>query len=168
MSADENMQRVAKHLQLTAVRTAVEERDAFARSAYNRYYYGIFLRIREMLKQMNPDWSSLAHAAYPQVLSGQVERTFKSELKKARKRNDSELVQSIEQAGRSIAELCKILTKANLARVVADYEPEKTVEFENADRFSLNMVDITEAHGWSARVALHCRLVLGAWRQLNV
>ncbi|WP_306258659.1 hypothetical protein [Pararhizobium sp. IMCC21322] len=168
MAVSEDMHRVAHHLQQRAVAVSPKERDSFARSAYNRYYYSVFLQAREMMREINPAWSSLPHADYPKTLSGKIRKDFINERKKAVKREDGELVKVIDHACRSIAELKKIIVAANATRVVADYEPEEGVEFLAEGRFSLRSIDVTDAHAWTTKVETHCRTVSRAWKQLNV
>lgn len=162
------MQMVAHHLQTKAIGAAEAERDAFARSAYNRYYYSVFLRCRAMMREMNAEWSSLPHASYPEVLNGQIDRFFNNELKRARKQGDAPMQKEIEGARRAVKALAKIIVSANGGRVIADYEPDQAVNFISADRFSLNSIDITEAHAWAAKVNTLCNTIAMTWRKFNV
>jgi len=167
MAISEDMHRVAHHLQQKAVAAAVNERDSYARSCYNRYYYSVYLECRQMLSGMDSSWASLSHAGYPALLGGKIKRNFQAERKKAFKNHDSDLVNIIDKANRSIAELQKIIIKANTTRVVADYEPDEKVDFVGADRFSLRSINVTEAHGWTNSVRTHCKTISSAWRQSN-
>ena len=167
MIKTENMRLVAHHLQQQAMAADVEHRDAFARSAYNRYYYSVFLQSRDMMRQLDSSWSTIAHATYPQLLNGKIKTAFKAERKRALKNDDRELIKSIDQACRSIAELRKIIIKANQTRVVADYKPEEGVVFSSAERFSLRSIDVTEAHGWSSQAGTLCQTILKSWKQFN-
>lgn len=167
MAISEDMHRVAHHLQKKAVAAAANERDSYARSCYNRYYYSVFLQCREMLSGMDSNWSKNSHASYPELLGGKVKKAFKAERVRATKNGDRELVNLIDKACRSIAELQKIIVSANSTRVVADYEPEEKVDFVAADRFSLRSIDVTEAHGWTISVQTHCKTISNAWRQSN-
>jgi hypothetical protein len=168
MSKEESMQRVAYHLQTTAIGASVAERDAFARSAYNRYYYSVFLRCRKMMGEMNTQWSSLPHASYPEVLNGQIDKFFNNELKRARKQDDVQMQKEIESTRRAVKALAKIITNANAGRVVADYQPDQPVNFTSADRFSLNSIEVTEAHAWAAQVNTLCNTVATTWKKINV
>jgi len=89
------------------------------------------------------------------------------ERTRAVKTGDAELVRSIDQALRSIAELRKIIMVANTTRVVADYQPEEGVDFITADRFSLRSIDVTEAHAWTVKVGTLCQTILRTWKQFN-
>ena len=159
---------VGHHLQTEAVaRSQSDERDLFARSAYNRYYYASFLAARSALGQMSPDWRRLAHKTYPEVLRGQVLREFKRERTKANKSADYELERQLRVAVEATNALATLLEKAYATRVAADYGTDP-VSFGQSARFSLNSVDITEAHSWSAQVSGYAGVVLGAWKQFNV
>lgn len=82
------MQEVAHYLQMKAHATTGPERDLFARSAYNRYYYACFLEMRSAVTEMRPEWARSPHKSYPELLSGSVTKTLKTERKKAQRIED--------------------------------------------------------------------------------
>ena len=47
------MHTVGHHLEKKAVSAGIHSKDAYARSALNRYYCGTFLTIREMLASLD-------------------------------------------------------------------------------------------------------------------
>ena len=161
------MQEVAHHLQKEAHGMTGVERDAFARSAYNRYYYACYLDIRDAFTQMSESWGRAAHKSFPKILRQSITNNLKSGRKTAYRVGDAELERMILQALRACAELASIIEKANGARIVADYNPEIRVGFEGNARFSLNGVQITEAHKWHGRVRVLTSQMLSAWRQVN-
>ena len=161
------MQQVAHHLQVQAHGLFGPERDAFARSAYNRYYYGCFLSLRATFAVMNPQWAKNPHKSYPELLNGTISRKLKQERTLASKRDDADLVRIIDTALRAIPELSKIMTEANAARVVADYEPSIPVDFAGGARFSLNQIDIGRAHEWHRKIEILTVHLQSAWRQIN-
>ena len=161
------MQQVAHHLQIHAHGLVGPERDAFARSAYNRYYYGCFLSLRATFVEMNPQWAKNPHKSYPELLNGTISRKLKQERTNASKRGDADLVRIIDTALRAIPEISKIITEANAARVVADYEPSIAVDFTGGARFSLNYIDIGRAHEWHRKIEILSVSLQNAWRQLN-
>ena len=167
MSNDLQMHTVAHHLQTIAAKKPTEERDAYARSAYNRYYYAVFLTTRTMFREMDSTWSSMPHASYPEALSGKIFRKFKTERGRASRSGDKAMISEIDRALRSIKELEKIMIASNSTRKVADYEPEELVNFEST-RFSLRDIDITEAHQWPAKTSALCKYILSAWRHMHV
>ncbi len=163
------MQEVAHHLQIHAHThgLAGAGKDAFARSAYNRYYYGCFLALRTTLAEMDPKWAKIAHKSYPDVLSGAIANSLKGELKRSRKNGDMELEKLLESALRSTQELSKIMMEANAVRIVADYKPSIAVDFTNGKRFSLNEIEIDRAHRWHGRISALTGSLRSAWRQVN-
>lgn len=161
------MQQVAHHLQIQAHGLVGPERDAFARSAYNRYYYGCFLSLRTTFAEMNPQWTKNPHKSYPELLNGAISRKLKQERTRASKSGDTDLVRIIDAALRGIPEISKIMTEANAARVVADYEPSIAVDFTGGARFSLNQIDIGRAHEWHRRIEILAANLRSAWMQIN-
>ena len=166
MNIGSHMHVVGHHLQMEAIGAPVDDRDAFARSAFNRYYYSAFLTIRAMLRSLDPAWSSLSHASYPEVLRGKVLKSFRESKKRAKKNDDGALVRKIERAERSIYELAKIMTTAYGVRVVADYEPEEQVSFDGNPRFALRAVGISDAHDWENNARLLCRSIESVWNEI--
>jgi len=162
------MHEVGHYLQLEAVKKTGIERDQFARSAYNRYYYAAFLDVRSMLAQLDPRWGKAPHKSYPELLNGSISRTFKKERRKATKHDDLELLQKLDAGNRATVALASLMALAYATRVVADYEPLEHVDFTSAQRFSLRNVEITEAHDWEDKVRLWTRAIKEAWRQFNV
>ena len=161
------MQEVGHHLQVQANTLANTLRDAFARSAYNRYYYGCFLLLRSELEQMNSKWRSARHKDYPTILKNSIKKELTKEQKKARRRNDHDLVNKIIRAKHALAEIAELMTQAYAVRIVADYEPQVEVKFISADRFSLIEIDITTAHNWQPKVKTLMKSLRTAWSQIN-
>ncbi len=64
------MHEVGHHLQKIAISKTDQNRDVFARSAFNRYYYGAYLNVRELLSSLNPEWSRPRHRHIPYILTG--------------------------------------------------------------------------------------------------
>lgn len=162
------MHSVAHHLQKVAMGGEISEPDTFARSAYNRYYYAVFLLVREMLKDLDSNWSKVAHKSYPEILKGQISKSYKSAMKRALKNGDNALVPHLDTASRSALALASLMEKANGVRVVADYEPSELVNFDSSQRFSLKGIEITEAHSWINQVNVWIDDIKRAWVQINV
>lgn len=77
------METVGFELRKLAIsRRGCEEKDLFARSAFNRFYYSAFLKTRSTLKILNPSWGKSKHANLPELLEGKVISLVKAELKK--------------------------------------------------------------------------------------
>lgn len=163
------MHLVAHHLQLEAVkRTEISEQNLYARSAFNRYYYDLFLMVREMLIELqDAKWSSLTHSSYPGVLD-KIAKDFIKEKNRARKNGDFLLVAIVSQAISASKEISKLMEKAYAVRVVADYDPTEFVNFTSATRFSLKNIEITDAHEWRNAVQLWIEDIKKAWQQIYV
>lgn len=167
MAFEHDIHAVGHHLQNFAHNFAGEERDAYARSAFNRYYYSIFLKTRDLFISLDPTWSRKPHADYPVTLRASVRKQLKKGWTRAQKSGDIKLMRDIETALKAIEALSSLLEKAYAIRVVADYEPEQVVEFNGENRFSLKEVEITSAHGWRARCNTFCTEIRNAWVQAN-
>ncbi len=167
MSRGINIHAVGHHLQVKAMSAGPDDRDAFARSAFNRYYYSAFLNTRALLGSLDPAWSSHRHANYPKLLKGRIRRELNSRREKARKNEDDILVNRIDRAKREINELAKIMTEAYAVRVVADYELEEPVSFDEGPRFSLRSVDISDAHQWENATRILCGSVGKLWNEIH-
>lgn len=153
---------------MEAIKPHFGERDAFARSAFNRYYYSAFLNIREMLGALDSSWSSLPHKSYPEVLQGQVKKKFNRARSRASRNDDTVLVDRIDTAKRALDELAKMMSTAYGIRVVADYEPNEAVDFNARPRFALRSVDISDAHDWENNTRLLCQSVENTWNEIHV
>lgn len=162
------MHEVGHHLQIEALKRSDRERDIFARSAYNRYYYSLFLMSREMLISLYPEKDALPHKSYPGILTGQLVKLLKSEKKKAVKNEDYRLINAIESAISAANNFANLIESAYAVRVVADYKPDIKVNFSGEDRFDLQGMQITSAHNWLDRAKLWKDSILYAWKQIHV
>ena len=161
------MQEVGHHLQIHANTLANSLKDVFARSAYNRYYYGCFLLLRSELEQMNSKWRSTNHKDYPVILNRLIKKELTREQERALRRNDHDLVNKIKKAKYALNEMADLMTQAYAVRIVADYKPEVPVDFKNAERFSLFTIDITTAHNWQSRMRTMIKSLRIAWSHIN-
>lgn len=164
------MQNVARHLQVEAVKLAPKSAasaDAFARSAYNRYYYATFLCVRDTLVQIDNRYrNSLNHKDVPALLRNTIQKRIKTIQKKADKLGDSSLVKECRQAGSQNLSFALVLEKAYATRVVADYNPDTAVDFRSV-RFTLSGVEVTDAHDWLEKANLWSSIVQNIIRQEN-
>jgi hypothetical protein len=158
---------VGHHLQIEAIRRHdVRERDLFARSAFNRYYYASFLLIRDAFGEMEPSWQTMPHKSYPTTLRGKVTQTLKRGRSQAMKLGDYQLEEQLRTSSAAAAELAKLLERAYGTRVAADYD-DTPVIFATGQRFSLNSITITEAHEWSQKVQTLASTIKSGWRQIH-
>jgi len=162
------MQLVAHHLQVEAIRIApAAEADAFARSAFNRYYYATFLCVRDALVEIDAKYEdSLKHKEIPGMLRGSIHKRIGKIMKKASKLDDTRLVAECRQASSQNLSFAEVLSKAYAIRVVADYNPHTQVKF-NPPRFELSGVSVNEAHSWAQLASVWSAAVLRVIRQEN-
>lgn len=144
--------------------------DAFARSAFNRYYYAAFLTTREMLRTLNTNWTRTPHAAIPELLNGQVFARIKMETSRQWKSGELTRKKSIQmktEAKQAAAKLADLLRIANHIRVVADYLPEEELLWDG-DTFKLSGQTISAASRWSRYASMHAGILLKVWRNLGL
>ena len=166
MRPSEKMHAVGHHLQMQAVSQGCSDahRDAFARTAFNRYYYSAYLAARDLLNAIDPDkWRTISHKNVPEVMLGEVSKGLKRRLSRARRLGDSTAQSELRQALRASQQLAEILTNGYASRVAADYNPDILVVFEKEIRFSLSSVNISSAHEWEQSVRTLSRSVHKAW-----
>ena len=162
------METVAQLLQAQALIRAIHlERDQFARSSFNRYYYAAFLRVRDGLAMMSPGWDEMAHAAMPELLRGGITTTLKKGLVQAKRNQDRDLVSICSFALEAASELADLLDQGRMTRVTADYRPDQSVDFSTVPDFSLNAVTVKMARSWRQRADLHMKTIEKAWRQIG-
>ena len=168
MNVGSDFHGVGHHLQVKAQAVSANQRDAYARSAYNRYYYGAFLNVRRFLSEIDTSWSGLPHKSYPEILRGKVTRKFKDQRRRAYKVGDGKLVGRIDGVLRGLYEMADILEVAYGIRVVADYYDNERVEFSANDRFKLRSVSINDAHGWAEKTGILCQSAMNVWSTVDV
>lgn len=163
------MENVANHLRLEVFKQHPnEDKDCFGRTAFNRYYYSIFLEIKKTLSSLNPDWDILGHAQVPDLLRGKVKKTFSKGMSRALKLNDNDTVIKCKQAISALEDLAKLVELGRSVRVVADYHPETAIDFSKSGTFSLNAVTVDDAKAWPYKVRCWLNVVKLTWRQVNV
>jgi uncharacterized protein (UPF0332 family) len=159
---------VGHHLQLEAARrTTPRERDVFGRSAYNRYYYGVFLCVREMLLTFNPDWVRTPHGSYPDLLEGQVRKSISQGRTRAQKAGDRELEKQCYTALSAARNLSTLFRSSIAIRIIADYSPDIAVSFQHGNNFYLNGVSVEDAYRWQQKAEAFVSTITSAWRQFN-
>jgi hypothetical protein len=161
------LQEVAHHLQKHAKVCPEAERDAFARSAYNRYYYAGYLKLRAAFTEMDESWARTAHKSYPDTLRGDITRRLKRAYGRADKIGDNETTKKITAAQRAIPALCRLIEAAYSVRVVADYNPDVRVVFGDANSFSLNSIDVSTAFKWQSDIETLSGVIIDAWKHID-
>ena len=147
------------------------QREAFARSAYNRYYYGVYFNIRCLFrileKSFKKSWADSGHASYSDILKNKIINLLKKEKNKANKFGDYNLEKKISTAIASCYELFEILNSARASREIADYRPKIRVEFLNSGGFSINEITDDKAFEWNEKAISCCKIIFEAWRDTN-
>lgn len=160
------MHSVGHHLQKEAMSRGGD--DLFARSAFNRYYYNLFLSVKVVISDFDSSYSELGHKDYPNILSGTMVREFKKIGTRARKLGDFDLHADTQKAVHAAKELAAQMTEANAVRIVADYYPDTKINFiEPGIRYSLNNYSITKAHRWGETSNIHIKTINTVLQQAN-
>ncbi len=137
--------------------------DVFARSSFNRYYYTLFLIVRETVLEINPRWDA-AHSGVPDLLEGNIYRQLHNYRASSAKRQDAQTVEICSRGLSALRALAELMRGAYAVRVLADYNPQIRVVVEANARFALGPINITVAHGWPERGRTLTRQVQRAWR----
>jgi len=146
------------------------EIDQYGRSAFNRYYYAVYLVVRRTLMNINPSWAQSPHKNIPDILTGPMyahARDTALRLERAgqlSQQKKSNLIRSIKI---NAEELSKVLQTANEARVLADYSPEETVR-RVANNLELNRYTIASAQAWPERAERNAGQLAAKWRELGL
>lgn len=142
----------------------------FGRSAFNRYYYSVYLSVRKMVNTGHPEIKQLKHSDLPDILVGKVYEKIKQETTKLKKRN----VLSDGQAGRlersskqALNELASILREGYHVRVVADYKPDVIAVICDG-HVVLDEKTSDAACQWGRRAERSIGVVRSVWRQLGI
>lgn len=104
-------------------------------------------------------------------LSGSSSRKDSKKIKvfrqKAIKIGDAEAVKACNEGISALKDLSELMKTAYATRVAADYHPEILIKNKAGDRFTLNAVGITEAHGWPDKSRLWGSVIERAWRMAD-
>lgn len=168
------MRSVGDFLKKSSSERSDDEKDAFARSAYNRYYYAAFLAVRPLILEQKGDTFEVKHKQIPEILKGEITREIKRYKKdiqrfgysKETSREISLCDASIKFA-KSLAELMEI---AYQVRVTADYNPEKKVSIQQKlgnTEFFLDNVSSTIASEWENTASGHVKNIISIIRKLK-
>lgn len=164
------LSQVADHLTACAKGRSGDEADAYGRSAFNRYYYAIFLTTRDLLVQINRSWLRTSHANVPTVLEQDLLKLVRKTVRNLEK---SEILfhgrgQSlINQASSATSEIASTLRLAYKVRVSADYIPEDRVIFEPTG-FRLATHTNVEANKWLPYVESRKGILLRILKELSL
>jgi hypothetical protein len=164
------MIQVADYLSREAKKSGQTDPDAFARTAFNRYYYAAFLSIREFLNTIDPAWIKSGHKNIPDVLTITLMKKIKKSADIQLRNNlinDRSKQKIIHQANTSTSDIANILKSAYEVRVVADYYPEKRVSFTR-DNFILEKHSQREAENWKSKIDYNKGILLHIVKELAI
>lgn len=155
---------VASHLSNHVVVASEDpDRDWFGRTCFNRYYYSAYLRVRSGLSEIEPKVERLGHKAYPEHLEATVRRDLKRALTTAKRVQDGDSIRTLSAGLTAEKELAEILRKGYSTRVVADYQVDTAVQYDERD-FKLNSVPISAAKAWPSRADTLTQALVKAMR----
>lgn len=149
---------------------AVDEKDLFGRSAFNRYYYAVFLLTREMLGEFQTSWKGTMHASIPDLLRTSVKKEVKKTLESAIRSgliSQGESSQIMNQHNVSLNALATLLEEAYQVRKIADYEPEIAIQ-QKRNVLSLDRHKLTSAKAWPDRAASYCKAIRKVWKEVGL
>ncbi len=144
--------------------------DLFGRSAYNRYYYAIFLNIRSVLRRIDSRWSKPAHAEIPNLLRDTLPNRLKKHIERAKR--DGLISEGRGQQMYSVAkaaawDLSSLLDSAREVRRIADYEPELTLT-RDGTIIMLGTCTLDAAKKWTRRVDIQAGTILRIYAELGL
>ena len=162
------MEDVAHHLQQEAlVRLTAAQRDSFARSAFNRFYYAAFLSVSRTLRLLRPEWAGIPHKNIPDLIHGTILTALKKGQRQALRVGDQE---TAEACGRAISlchDLADLMKTGYAVRVTADYEADVAVDFSSGIDFRLATVKVSTAKQWPRRATAYAQTIQSAWNQIS-
>ena len=160
---------VGKFLQDEAMsRGDYDQKNAFARSSFNRYYYAAFLTTSRVLGHLKGEWVELPHKNIPEVLRVSLSKELNLARKKAQRVGDKDTLQACSTGITAAKSLATLLSLGYSTRVVADYKYDTNVQFTGHDGFTLNAVPISVAKHWPQKARGYAESIESAWRQANV
>jgi hypothetical protein len=165
------MERVANSLTQQAIDATDEgEANLYGRSAFNRYYYAVYLSVREMLRSGQPEHAGAAHKDLPGLLTDAALKRIKVEVKRQVKlellpyREGEGMIHAATDA---LTTLADILQDGYRMRVIADYKPAILAIIEHR-RVRLDDKNSDTAQNWSKRARHAIGTVVGIWRKLGL
>ena len=145
-----------------------EYKDVFLRSSVSRFYYALYLRVRCVVTEVT-ELDKLGHAAVPGILQGKVRKRFRRQLEKARTMGIISRERSSNISNRVNSHtliLAQIMTRANRARTVADYDIGSPV-FEQDGVFYIDKIPISDLRNNYEDARTSCDALLTDWGRLG-
>lgn len=162
------MKVVAHHLQTHASKLPdTVERDLFARTAFNRYYYATYLDVKKVLGALNPSWGRINHSEVPEIVSGPLHKVLSKGREQAKRESDPSTADLCSRAMNATHLLAALMTSGYATRVAADYDPEILIDFTDVFDFALNAVRVKEASDWPGKARAYLYTISSAWKQVH-
>jgi hypothetical protein len=161
------LEKVADQLAKLALADKSGISDHLARSAFNRYYYSIYLAVREASGSCDRNWRSMPHNNYVDLLNVTIRNNLKKGRDRARRLKDSDTMRICSIALDAQKRLAENYGASLKTRILADYEPETKVHFDRFGDFFLNNVSYSSMRQWSYDVHSQLTAITEAWRQIN-
>lgn len=165
------MKTVGEQLEKWAIaQTNSQDKDIFGRSAFNRYYYSIFLITRKMLGEFDSSWKNTPHKEIPNLLKTSVITKVKKQLDISLRKGilgQTRKQQLIAKLTDAASELANLLIEAYDVRLVADYEPEIAVHV-NGKAISLNQTKLSSAQNWSDKASAYSKIIRSVWVEVGL
>jgi len=143
----------------------VIEKDAFGRSAFNRYYYAAYLITRHNLGELDSKWKTEKHKSIPNTLVTTVRKPVIKELEKQCKKGTitkSEQSSAMSSLKAATNELSNMLTQAYDLRCIADYEPEISISTKD-NILLLKGYKLSTAREWPGKANAYCKTIRKIW-----
>lgn len=144
--------------------------DLFARSAYNRYYYSVFLHVRMVLRTIDSRWATPAHADIPIYFRCKVLTKLVKQINVAENTGQitpDEAKRMFSLAATAAKDLAIMLDSAREVRTIADYQPENTVTREGAV-INLGGCKLGTAKNWKQRAETQAKTILYVYGKLGL
>jgi len=165
------MEQVADALTQHAVASVdVLNANLFGRSAFNRYYYGVFLAVREMIRYGHPEIARFPHRNMPEDLTGKLREKIVDVARQQAKKgliSHAQQAQFVDRASVALRELAEILKEGYRIREIADYEPSILATVQNG-HVVLDDKTSDAARNWGRRAERAIGQVKQVWRQLGL
>lgn len=165
------MEQVADTLTQYAVTSGdLLDANLFGRSAFNRYYYGVFLAVREMIRYGHPEIVRFPHKNMPEDLTGKLREKIVDVARQQVKKgliSPAQQAQFVDRASIALRELAEILREGYRIREIADYEPAILATVQNG-HVVLDEKTSDAARNWGRRAERAIGQVKHVWRQLGL
>lgn len=137
------------------------EFDSFARSAFNRFYYSMFLDARKTLIELGFP-GNLSHKRIPIHYRDTVTKKIKHAV-----RQDSKEHAIKSKAMLFCRTIAKSLEEAYAVRKIADYMPEELVVIKSNGEFVLGEMELEKVKQLGRLVEANTRRLEELWMGLN-